>query len=322
MTALLVTGASGFLGRHFVRELLTRDCDEVHGVDVRPTVVTPGRYFDRVRYRHHELDVRDLFGNGSHTEYDPHTEYDLVIHCAAVDPYRAAIDGANVNMSHNLEIDAAMFRWAVMTNQRHVLYVSSSAVYPIALQRDVGASPLLDEDFLVIDDVGSLSQPDRSYGWTKWIGEYQARQVRACGVPVTVVRPFSGYGEDQSENFPFRAFVERARRHENPFTIWGRDDQVRDFIHVSDVVRGALAAVAAEVTVTNLCTGVGTSMMRLANLCMGVAGYEADVQVDGNAPLGVTSRVGDPSRMLEFYEPKVTIEEGVRRAMQRGGDRT
>jgi hypothetical protein len=34
-------------------------------------------------------------------------------------------------------------------------------------------------------------------------------------------------------------------------------------------------------------------------------------------PSGVHYRVGDPTKLLSFYEPKVSLEEGIRRAIQR-----
>jgi nucleoside-diphosphate-sugar epimerase len=296
---VLVTGAAGFLGRHFVTKLSLRDdCERVTGVDVRGWPYHPGG-----DYEHLMQDVRDFFRT-------THLRYDLVIHCAAVDPHRAAIDAANVNLSYNLQYDSMMFTWAVRTGTP-VLYVSSSAVYPVCYQRaelSITAMPDRLHEDLVDLDADPLYPPDSVYGWTKWVGELQARQVARTGLPVYVVRPFSGYGVDQSENFPFRAFIERARRREDPFTIWGNAHQVRDWIHVSDVVNGALAVVDADHREpVNLCTGSGTTMNKVASYCVAAAGYDPIVVTDMDAPMGVMYRVGDPTRMLDIYEPKIEV---------------
>lgn len=216
--------------------------------------------------------------------------YDLVVHAAASSPHRAAIDGQPATHIYNQLLDAAMFEWAVQTRQGRVLYFSSCAA--------------LDE------------RPD-DYGLLKLTGERMAAQARRAGLPVTVVRPFSGYGEDQSESFPFRAFVERARRRENPFTIWGDGRQVRDWIHISDVVSAALAVVesGAEEAVS-LCTGIGTSMAELATLVCRHVGYEPEFEFRADMPAGAAYRVGDPTRLHEIYKPLVSIEEGVRRALE------
>jgi hypothetical protein len=64
------------------------------------------------------------------------------------------------------------------------------------------------------------------------------------GLPVHVVRPFSGYAEEQSLDYPFPS-IRRPGPGPRTRQCLGRRDQVRDWIHVDDVVAGALAVVDA-----------------------------------------------------------------------------
>jgi nucleoside-diphosphate-sugar epimerase len=218
--------------------------------------------------------------------------FDLVVHCAAQAPHRAGIDNQPAAMVYNQLLDAAMFEWAIRTGQRRVLYFSSCAAL----------DPNLDD-----------------YGWMKLTGERMATSARRAGVPVTVVRPFSGYGEDQGEDWPFRAFAERAKRHEDPFTVWGDGQQVRDWIHIDDVVNGALAvAELGTEDPVDLCTGIGTSMTALALTVCREVGYEPEFQYRLDMPGGSPYRVGDPTRLHRYYMPQVSIEEGVKRALTAG----
>lgn len=291
----LVTGSSGFVGRHMATELEARGY-EVDGIDL-----VDG------------CDCVDYFRC-----YDE--RYDLVVHCAYHVGGRAAIDGEPRLLARNLQIDSAMFDWAVRTRQRRVLYFSSSAAYPTHLQtpgpwRELRA--LREDDVIFGSDLNGT--PDARYGWAKLTGEHLARAARESGLPVTVVRPFSGYGEDQDETYPFRAIVERARRREDPFVVWGPGTQVRDWIHVDDVVAGALAvAESGTEAPVNLCTGVGTSMLELAALCCEQAGYQPAFAPRPDAPTGVHYRVGDPTRFHQYWVPKVSLAEGVRRALAGG----
>jgi nucleoside-diphosphate-sugar epimerase len=57
--------------------------------------------------------------------------WDLVVHCAANVGGRATIDGNPLWVAENLELDAAMFRWAVAMRLPRVVYYSSSAAYPV-----------------------------------------------------------------------------------------------------------------------------------------------------------------------------------------------
>jgi nucleoside-diphosphate-sugar epimerase len=289
----LITGSAGFVGRHMVAELRARGwdvgmCDVAHSD-------APG---DDALFVFREHHVR---------------QYDLVVHAAATAPHRAAIDGQPMNLARDLMLDAAMFEWAVRTHQRRVLYLSSSAVYPVQFQD--GAEDWRLHETNTVSPLGIM--PDAAYGWTKLTGERMAAAANASGVAVHVVRPFSGYGEDQADRWPFGAFLSRAKRREDPFRIWGSGQQVRDWIHIDDVVAGALAIVEADVREpVNLCTGVGTSMVDLAMMVCAEAGYEPRFSTDQGAPAGVAYRVGDPGRLHDIYRPRIGLDEGVARAFQ------
>lgn len=285
----LVTGAAGFVGRHMTAALRER------GYRVTEKDIESGS------------DALEVFGGPRFAA----NRYDLVVHAAASSPHRAAIDGEPVHFARNVQLDAAMFDWAVRTRQGCVLYLSSSAAYPVELQQDATLGRLIEEDV----DLDDVRQPDARYGWTKLTGEQMARAATESGLPVHVVRPFSGYGEDQSLDFPFPSIVKRASAGD--LTVWGPPGQTRDWIHISDVVSGALAVVEADVREpVNLCTGIGTEMGDLALRAARAAGLEpGDVEYLKGKPTGVLYRVGDPTRFHQIYKPQVSIEEGIERAV-------
>ena len=65
----------------------------------------------------------------------------------------------------------------------------------------------------------------------------------------------------------------------------------------------------------NLGTGRPTSFNKLAELVTDIAGYSPEIKHIYNAPEGVAYRVCDPSKMLSFYKPKVSLEEGIHRSL-------
>jgi len=283
----LVTGSAGFIGRHFATELASRGY-RVTSCDVDS--------------------VQDAFTRFRRND----TQFDLVVHAAAREPHRAAIEGQPATFPYNVALDASMFDWAVRTGQGRVLYLSSSAVYPVDTQTGNPAMSLL-EDLVVLD---SAEEPDARYGWAKLTGERMAVAASEAGLAVHVVRPFSGYGEDQDERWPFGALMGRARRREDPYVIWGPGIQVRDWVHVDDVVAASLAVIEADVLgPVNICTGIGTSMLDLAAMACERVGYSPRFELHREAPTGVMYRVGDPTRMQEHYVPKIGLDEGVSRAL-------
>ena len=289
----LVTGSAGFIGRHIAAALLDA------GYSVMGWDIANG------------ADARDYFRTSDGSGCD------VVVHCAAVVGGRAKIDGSPLDLAVNLELDAALFQWAARTRTRpgRVVYISSSAVYPVMLQTWDDARPL--RESAVTLDEPIVGVPDQLYGWSKLTGEVLAGHARDAGVPVTVVRPFSGYGEDQSADYPFAAFAARARNREDPFVIWGSGDQVRDWIHVDDIAAAILAAVDGGIDgPVNLGTGRPTSMRELARMFCAAAGYQPDFKVLPDRPSGVAYRVADITRMSEFYQPAVSLEDGVARAIK------
>jgi nucleoside-diphosphate-sugar epimerase len=322
----LITGGAGFLGRHFADQLQSEGWD-VMTVDVR-NVNDPFSIMHATQAKTSRLhvvrDLREFLDDNTRQEEATLAAYrddpwDLVIHCAARNPHRQAIDTEPLNLAYNVGLDTAVFNWAARAKPRHLVYISSSAVYPIALQKGVDSDMRLREDFAEPSATSGVpQQPDGPYGWTKYVGELMADAYRQVNGNITVVRPFSGYAEDQSLDFPFNALINRVMINQGaPVTIWGNPHQQRDWIHVDDVVRGTLAAVEARVTgPINLCTGRGTSMAELVTLAGEVVG-RPDIRWEGDSskPMGVMYRVGHPTRFFDVYQPEVSLVDGIRRAV-------
>jgi nucleoside-diphosphate-sugar epimerase len=281
----LVTGHKGFVGRHMTAELNTR------GYDVTGCDAVDGE------------DARDLFA--TNTE-----RYDLVVHCAAVVGGRLMIDGSPLTLAvEDLSLDALMFRWAMRTRPHRVVYFSSSAAYPISMQGPGWTSLLAEDDI----NLNKPALPDQTYGWVKLTGERLAAEANAAGIRTHVFRPFSGYGSDQALDYPFPSFINRAANLTlDTFQVWGDGHQVRDFVHISDVVGAVMAAVDQEyLEPLNIGTGVGVSFNRLAEMCMQVSSSVRPIEHLPAMPVGVHHRVADITRLADVYAPKVSLLQGV-----------
>jgi nucleoside-diphosphate-sugar epimerase len=286
---ILITGDAGFVGGYFRKAL---EGHEIFGVDIKngPSMWQDARYF---------------FANDN-------TYFDLVVHLAAIVGGRATIEGEPLSVAVDLAIDSELFQWALRTKPGRIIYYSSSAAYPIKLQ-DYGSTHHLTESDI---DLNNIQSPDYTYGWAKLTGEMLASYAEKEGLRVHVFRPFSGYGEDQSLDYPFPSFVKRGVDKANPFTIWGSGNQVRDFIHMKDVVAATLEAVRQDIQgPVNLGLGRVTSFNDLATLVANECGYSPEFERIIGAPEGVQYRVCDPTKMLSFYTPKITLEEGIKIAV-------
>jgi len=304
----LVTGSAGFVGWHFAKHLrsngyITHECD-INGAT--------------------RSDARAMFAGPLNDVY-----YDLVVHCAAIVGGRKTIDGNPLALASNLALDAGLFEWALRAHPARVLYFSSSAVYPKSLQqhdehymgkwsprrtglREGWVDPSLSES--------SVGMPDALYGWAKLTGENLAHRYRQAGGVVSVVRPFSGYGQTQSADYPFPAFIDRALAREDPFSIWGDGRQTRDFIHINDIVAACMKMVEAGIDgPVNLGTGRPTTMLQLASLVCEAAGYNPGLKLLPAEPSGVPYRVADVTEMRIFSLPTISLEMGIQLALNYRG---
>jgi len=317
---ILITGGAGFVGRHFVRHFLEAG-HEVHAVDcvapltggIDPEIGWPlfeprdfkGFKFAREDCRAYFRRVRD-------------TEFDYAVHLAAMVGGRAMIENNPIAVADDLSIDAEYWQWAKLAKPKKTLCFSSSAAYPIKYQRE-GSYVLLKEDMISFDD--DIGMPDMSYGWAKLTCEYLARLAYAKhGLKSVCYRPFSGYGEDQDDSYPFPSICKRALAHKGKpeLTVWGSGTQMRDFIHIDDCVRGALLTMdrIEDGDAVNLSTGLFTSFIEFARLAAELVGYRPTVRGMSDMPAGVFARGGDTAKQKALgFTPEIDFKTGIARAL-------
>jgi nucleoside-diphosphate-sugar epimerase len=287
---ILITGHKGFVGRHYLDFFDRSGGHKITGIDIKEG-----------------NDCRDFFKVSTEV-------FDLVIHLAAIVGGREKIEGDPISVASDLAIDSDMFNWAVRTKQSRVIYFSSSAAYPIHLQSKDYHRKLVEADI----NLNDIRSPDFTYGWAKLSGEYLAQFARKQGVNVHVFRPFSGYGERQDLDYPFPSFIKRVIDRVDDFEVWGDGTQVRDFIHMDDVVEATMNAIVLNIQYPlNLGTGRPVSFNEFAEVVFRVANWRPKNGLKHllDKPVGVHYRCCDPTNMLKVYQPKITLEDGVRRAI-------
>jgi len=283
----LITGHKGFVGNYFVNRL-SNDGYNITGIDIKDG-----------------NDIRDFLKNNE-------SYYDVVIHLAAVVGGRQTIENSPLSVAIDLSIDSEFFNWILKTKPGHTIYFSSSAAYPIKYQTK-NSKIKLPENYI---DLNNIRSPDYTYGWAKLTGEYLAKFVSKDYNKITILRPFSGYGTDQDLSYPFPSFIERAKNKDNPFVIWGNGQQVRDFIHIRDIVNMVMLCINDHIYGTyNIGSGLGISFNDLCNIMCNIMGYTPIVEHLKDRPSGVMYRVADIKKMSTIFSPQITLEQGIKMAL-------
>lgn len=303
MARYLVTGGCGFIGSHLVERLLA----DGHAVRVLDDLSTGRRENLPPNV---PLTVGDVADAGLLRE--ALAGMDGCFHLAAVASVdRSREDWLGTNRT-NLVGALAVFNAARQgaDGPLPVVYASSAAVY--------GDTPVppIGED--------AATRPLSAYGADKLACELHARVADGVhGVPAMGFRFFNVYGPRQDPRSPYSGvisiFADRIARGER-LAIHGDGGQVRDFVHVGDVVRVLAAAMQAPrrgAPVFNVATGVPTSINRLAEVLAALSGRPLDRVYGPARPGDIRMSVGDPTRLLEAYGQRcdTPLEDGLRHTL-------
>jgi len=321
MRKALVTGGAGFVGRHLVRRLLDAGY-EIHAVD--PVAAYTGGIDpadgwplfeprDYKQFHFFKEDCRTWFSRVTDSDFD------YAFHLAAMVGGRLMIENNPLAVADDLAIDAAYWQWATVAQPVKTVGFSSSAAYPIGLQRP-DHYVLLKEEMISFED--QIGMPDMTYGWAKLTCEFLARLAfEKHGLKSVTYRPFSGYGEDQDDAYPFPSICKRAIANQgaNVLEVWGTGTQMRDFIHIDDCIDGVLMTMDKidNGDAVNLSTGIYTSFIEFAQMAAATLGYHPEVRGMSDKPVGVHARGGDITKQVGLgFRSKIDFRTGIQRAMK------
>ena len=144
---------------------------------------------------------------------------------------------------------------------------------------------------------------------------------RTYGIPVTALRFFNIYGTRQALSNPYTGvaavFASRMLNGQQPL-IFEDGEQMRDFVHVKDIVRAnvlAMERAASDGQVINIGSGQPITIRQVVLLLANALGTEVTPIISNKYRAGdVRHCYADirKARNLLGYEPRVTHEEGFR----------
>jgi UDP-glucose 4-epimerase len=163
------------------------------------------------------------------------------------------------------------------------------------------------------------------YSCTKLIGEALCKLYsQKHGLEAVALRYATVYGERQHYRGVNALYIiqnwDRIARGERP-VLPGDGSEVHDYIHVADVARANVMAMASHVSgeVINTVTGIETSVQRVAEILLALAGSDLQPEyADDAGAVKATSSASlklsrEKAKRLLGWEPQVGVEEGIRR---------
>jgi dTDP-glucose 4,6-dehydratase len=239
---VLVTGGAGFIGSAVVRALLRRPEVQVLNLDALTYAAVPealDAFAEEPRLRFLRADVRDRKAlDRAVADFGP----DGVIHLAAESHVDRSIDGPRTFLDTNVAgtvtlLESVTAWWNGLPGLRRaafrLVHVSTDEVFGSLAP---GAPPFTPD---------TPYHPRSPYSASKAAADHFARAWHATyGLPVVVTNCSNNFGPWQFPEKLIPVVILRALAGE-PVPIYGKGDQVRDWLHVDDHAAGLVAAATA-----------------------------------------------------------------------------
>jgi UDP-glucose 4-epimerase len=293
---ILVTGASGFIGRNTCH-MLKEEGHEVVGVDVRPSTLP---------IQHYQQDITD--GEAIRRIFEQERP-EAVLHLAAQISVPDSVDDPMFDMEQNIRGSLAVFEAARRTGTKRVVFSSSAAVYG-----DAPIPPIREDASL---------EPTSPYGLSKLAVEQYLSLFYSKYFSYGILRYGNAYGPNQQvEHGGVLTKFIHGIKTKNEVTIFGDGRQKRDFIHIDDLGRAnILALMSRENFIVNVGCSVPTTVLELVRIMEELLGRTIDVQY-------LPPRQGDieesyfdvtKARQVLNWQPTITIRDGIRSLLKQNG---
>jgi UDP-glucose 4-epimerase/UDP-glucuronate decarboxylase len=210
---------------------------------------------------------------------------------------------AVMNLLDWIEPDARLF------------FASTSETYAGGVNAGIVGVPTPETVPLMVEDVRA---PRFTYAISKMWGEAAVVHTsRAKGFPFVIGRFHNVYGPRAGTDHVIGEMSARAIRRENPFRVWGAE-QARAFCYVDDATDAIVRLMGTDDAageIVHIGSDTETAIGDLAELVLRLADFTPDLHVLPAPPGAVERRVPDLAKLraLTGFEPRVPLEEGVRR---------
>tara|TARA_A100001011_G_scaffold338222_1_gene368898 strand:+ start:198 stop:1157 length:960 start_codon:yes stop_codon:yes gene_type:complete len=300
---ILIAGGSGFVGTNLIKELSKYNC-KLKATYLKKKKI---KKFKNVNYLkadfQNKKDCNKVCKN-----------VDLLIIASAISS--GAGDMQNrplIHLTPNLIINTLLLEAAYKNNVKHVVFISSSTVYPDGKKIMVETSDnfkFFNKYFIV--------------GWMKKFSEILC-EMYSCKInhkmKCTIIRPSNIYGPydkfelDKAKVIP--ALINKISSAKKKLYVWGDGKDIKDFIFIDDFVNATLKIIAKQkkmFDIYNVSQGKSVSLKKIINILKKISNKEyLKVNYDITKPTMIPIRKISSNKIKNFWKPKYELSDGLKK---------
>ena len=302
---VVVTGGSGFVGTHFIQELLER------GANIRTSI-----HNNPLKIQDDRIEVLE---NIDLTKFDDAMKLidgaDIVIHCAGYIGHPSSIATDFQIALNQINVITNVLEACYKQGVKRFLDLNSSTGYP-------------DKPYAITEDEYFDGEPFISYYNYGWMRRYRETLMEhtshLCDMHIGIARGTAVFGPHDNFNLEtchvVPALIKRCLSGEDPFVVWGSPDVVRDFLYIKDVVKGALLILENGESMKPYNVGYGSTVTigDIVDTILKVTDKSPEVQWDNSKPTTIPFRACSTERIKTElgFEPDYTFEMGIKETIE------
>lgn len=322
---ILVTGGTGYIGSHTVVELIKAGytvevLDNLFNSKIE--VLDKIETITGVKPKFHKVDLLDSTNT---LKVLRSSKFDAVIHFAGMKAVSESVEKPLLYYENNIYGTINLLKAMNEVGVKRLLFSSSATVYG-----DKG-----DKGGELVESMTTGVGITNPYGWTKAMIEQIIKDVSAADPEFegTILRYFNPVGADRSgligedpngiPNNLMPIVMKVYQGKIKKLTIYGDDYETkdgsceRDFIHVTDLARGHLAALEHSkpgVSIYNLGSGKATSVFEIVDAFERLSGQPLPKEIGARRPGDLPILCANPALALEAlgWKTDLTIDDAIR----------
>ena len=297
---VVVTGGTGFIGTHYIEELLTRGARVITSIHEVPFKM----YDDRITWLE-DINLENLDDALKLIE-----GADYVIHSAGKICHPSNVANDFQVSLNQIKVITNVLEASYKSGVKGFVDVNSSTGYP-------------DRRYPITEDEYWDDEPYISYYGYGWMRRYREKLMEHTShltdMKIGIARGTAIFGPHDNFNLKtchvIPALIKRVLSGEDPLVVWGSPDVVRDFLYVKDVVNGALLVLEKGESMRPYNLGYGSTITigEIVDTILKATGKNPKVEWDNSKPTTIPFRACSTERISKElgFKPEYTFEEGI-----------